>query len=128
MRQLIISFITLLTLPCFQAVTFAQAPAAQRGRAEAGELRAQRTLERVGEYLGIGIANVITGLGVTRVIVSGRLVYGWKFLRAPLHAAVAQSMAGRLSGWSVEPGEATGAGLGGALEVAAEGFITSGLV
>jgi predicted NBD/HSP70 family sugar kinase len=97
-------------------------------RAEGGELRAQRTLERVGEYLGIGIGNVITGLGVTRVIVSGRLVYGWKFLREPLHSAVAQSMAGRLSGWSVEPGEATGAGLGGALEVAAEGFLTSGLV
>jgi predicted NBD/HSP70 family sugar kinase len=97
-------------------------------RAEAGELRAQRTLERVGEYLGIGIANVITGLGVTRVIVSGRLVYGWRFLREPLRHAVAQSMAGRLSGWSVEPGEASGAGLGGALEVAAEGFITSGLV
>jgi predicted NBD/HSP70 family sugar kinase len=98
------------------------------GRAEGGELRAQRTLERVGEYLGIGIANVITGLGVTRVIVSGRLVYGWKFMREPLHDAVAQSMAGRLSGWSVEPGEATGAGLGGALEVAAEGFLTAGLV
>jgi predicted NBD/HSP70 family sugar kinase len=97
-------------------------------RAEAGELRAQRTLERLGEYLGIGIANVITGLGVTRVIVSGRLVYGWRFLREPLHNAVAQSMAGRLSGWSVEPGEATGAGLGGALEVAAEGFLTAGLV
>jgi predicted NBD/HSP70 family sugar kinase len=97
-------------------------------RAEGGELRAQRTLERVGEYLGIGIANVITGLGVTRVIVSGRLVYGWKFMREPLHNAVALSMAGHLQGWSVEPGEATGAGLGGALEVAAEGFITSGLV
>lgn len=98
------------------------------GRAEGGELRAQRTLERVGEYLGIGIGNVITGLGVTRVIVSGRLVYGWKFMREPLHNAVAQSMAGRLSGWSVEPGEAKGAGLGGALEVAAEGFLTAGLV
>jgi predicted NBD/HSP70 family sugar kinase len=96
-------------------------------RAEAGELRAQRTLERVGEYLGIGIANVITGLGIPRVIVSGRLVYGWKFISEPLRSAVEQSMAGRLTGWSVEPGEATGAGLGGALEVAIEGFITSGL-
>ena len=96
-------------------------------RAEGGELRARRTLERVGEYLGIGIANVITGLGVPRVIVGGRLVYGWKFISEPLHGAVAQSMAGRLYGWSVEPGEATGAGLGGALEVAVEGFITSGL-
>jgi predicted NBD/HSP70 family sugar kinase len=97
-------------------------------RAEGGELRAQRTLERVGEYLGIGIGNVITGLGVTRVIVSGRLVYGWKFMREQIDNAVALSMAGRLHGWSVEPGEATGAGLGGAIEVAAEGFVTSGLV
>src|ERR1044072_4803407 len=97
-------------------------------RAEGGELRAQRTLERVGEYLGIGIGNVITGLGVTRVIVSGRLVYGWKFMREQINNAVALSMAGRLHGWSVEPGEAEGAGLGGALEVAAEGFITTGLV
>lgn len=97
-------------------------------RAESGELRAQRTLERVGEYLGIGIGNVITGLGVTRVIVSGRLVYGWKFMQEQINNAVALSMAGRLHGWSVVPGEAKGAGLGGALEVAAEGFITSGLV
>ena len=92
-------------------------------RAEGGELRAQRTLERLGEYLGIGIANVITGLGVSRVIVSGRLVYGWKFISGPLREAVGQSMAGRLSGWSIEAGEPTGAGLGGAVEVAAEEFL-----
>jgi predicted NBD/HSP70 family sugar kinase len=92
-------------------------------RAEGGELRARRTLERLGEYLGIGIANVITGLGVSRVIVSGRLVYGWKFISGPLHEAVGQSMAGRISGWSVEPGEPTGAGLGGAVEVAADEFL-----
>jgi predicted NBD/HSP70 family sugar kinase len=96
-------------------------------RAEAGELRAQRTLERIGEYLGIGIANVIMGLGVPRVIVSGRVVYGWKFIEAPLRSAVEQSMAGRLTGWSVEPGEPRGAGLGGALEVAVDEFLTSGL-
>lgn len=92
-------------------------------RAEGGELRARRTLERLGEYLGIGIANVITGLGVSRVIVSGRLVYGWKFISRPLQDAVGQSMAGRISGWSVEPGEPTGAGLGGAVEVAADEFL-----
>jgi predicted NBD/HSP70 family sugar kinase len=92
-------------------------------RAEGGELRARRTLEQLGEYLGIGIANVITGLGVSRVIVSGRLVYGWKLIRGPLREAVGQSMAGRISGWSVEPGEPTGAGLGGAVEVAADEFL-----
>jgi predicted NBD/HSP70 family sugar kinase len=96
-------------------------------RAEAGELRAQKTLERIGEYLGIGIGNVIAGLGVPHVIVSGRIVYGWKFLSEPLRAAISQSMAGKVAGWSVEPGEPTGAGLGGALEVAVDGFLTSGL-
>lgn len=96
-------------------------------RAEAGELRAQRTLERIGEYLGIGIGNVIMGFGVPRVIVSGRVVYGWKFIQEPLRCAVAQSMAGKLVGWSVEPGEPRGAGLGGALEIAVDEFLTSGL-
>jgi predicted NBD/HSP70 family sugar kinase len=96
------------------------------GRAEAGEQRARSTLERIGEYLGIGIANVIAGLGVPHVILGGRIVFGWKFIRDPLYAAVEQSMAGRISGWSVEPGEPKGSGLGGALEVAVEEFLTSG--
>jgi predicted NBD/HSP70 family sugar kinase len=96
-------------------------------RAEAGELRAQRTLERIGEYLGIGIGNVIMGIGVAHVIVSGRIVYGWKFISEPLHNAVEQSMAGKLKGWTVEPGEPRGAGLGGALEVAVDEFLTTGL-
>ncbi len=94
-------------------------------RAETGEIRAQRTLERVGEYLGIGIGNVITGLGVPRVIVSGRVVYGWKFIQHTLREAVGQSMAGKLAGWSVEPGEPRGAGLGGAFEVAVEEYLVS---
>lgn len=96
-------------------------------RAESGELRAQKTLERIGEYLGIGIGNVIMGLGVPRIIVSGRIVYGWKFLFEPLRAAVAQSMAGKITGWSIEAGEPTGAGLGGALEAAVDGFLMSKL-
>jgi len=94
------------------------------GRAEAGELRAQSTLKRVGEYLGIGISNVITGLGVSRVVVSGRIVYGWKFVHKSLHEAVARTMAGRLANWSIEPGQPTGAGLGGALEVAIEHYLS----
>ena len=95
-------------------------------RAEAGERRAQRTLERVGEYLGVGIGNLIIGLGVPHVILSGRVVYGWNYLRERLHEAVNESMAGKLPGWSVEPGEPTGAGLGGALEVAADELLTNG--
>jgi predicted NBD/HSP70 family sugar kinase len=96
-------------------------------RAEGGELRAQKTLERIGEYLGIGIGNVIMGLGVPHVIISGRIVYGWKFIYEPLRAAVAQSMAGKVAGWTIEPGEPTGAGLGGALEAAVDGFLMSKL-
>ena len=98
------------------------------GRAEAGEQRASSTLERMGEYLGIGIANVIAGLGVPDVILGGRIVFGWKFIRDPLYTAVEQSMAGRIAGWTVEPGEPRGSGLGGALEVAVEEFLTSGAV
>ena len=92
--------------------------------AEAGESRAQATLERIGEYLGIGISNVIAGLGVSRVVVSGRIVHGWKFVQKSLNEAVAGTMAGRLSHWSVEQGQPTGAGLGGALEVAIEHYLT----
>lgn len=95
-------------------------------RAEAGEIRAQRTLEKIGEYLGIGIGNVITGVGVPQVILSGRIVDGWKFLKKPLREAVGKSLAGQLSGWSVEAGEARGAGLGGALEVAVEEYLAFG--
>lgn len=92
-------------------------------RAEAGERRAAATLESAGEYLGIGIANVISGLGVARVVVSGRVVYGWKFLESSLRQAVRRTMAGRLARWSIEVGEARGAGLGGALEVAVEQYL-----
>ncbi|MCP9495075.1 MAG: ROK family transcriptional regulator [Pyrinomonadaceae bacterium MAG19_C2-C3] len=92
-------------------------------RAEAGERRARATLEQVGDYLGIGIANVISGLGVTNVIVSGRIVHGWTFIRDSLHEALTRSMVGRLTRWSVEAGEPTGAGLGGALEVAIDEHI-----
>src|SRR5947209_8716107 len=96
-------------------------------RAEGGELRAQRTLAQVGQYLGIGIGNVIMGLGVPRVIVSGRIVFGWKFIAEPLRETIAQSMAGKLTNWSIEPGTPMGAGLGGALEVAVDELLSSGL-
>ncbi|HEY0426692.1 MAG TPA: ROK family protein [Pyrinomonadaceae bacterium] len=97
-------------------------------RAESGEIRAQRSLERLGEYLGIGIANVIMGIGVQHVIVSGRLVYGWKYIEAALNEAVAKSMVGRLPGWTVECGEPKGSALGGALEVAVDEFLMKGFI
>ena len=93
-------------------------------RAEAGELRARRTLELIGGYLGVGISNVISGLGVSSVVVNGRIVYGWKFIEHSLREAVAGTMAGRLSEWYVEPGEPTGSGLGGAIEVATDHYLT----
>lgn len=88
------------------------------------EKYARERLERIGEYLGVGISNVITGLGVSRVVVSGRVVYGWKFIEKPLRETVAGTMAGRLANWSIEQGEPTGAGLGGALEVATDHYLT----
>ena len=96
-------------------------------RAEAGEIRAQKTLEKIGEYLGIGIANVIMGIGVHQVIVSGRLVYGWKFIKQPLREAVERSIVGKSSDWTIECGEPKGSALGGALEVAIEDFIANSL-
>ncbi|MGC2234988.1 MAG: ROK family transcriptional regulator, partial [Pyrinomonadaceae bacterium] len=96
-------------------------------KAENGEGRARTTIEKIGEYLGIGIANVIMGVGIPRVIISGRLVYGWKFIEKPLKQAIERSIVGRLEGWSVEKGEPAGAAIGGALEVAVEDYLTHGL-
>jgi predicted NBD/HSP70 family sugar kinase len=96
-------------------------------KAENGEIRAQRTLEKIGDYLGIGIANVIMGVGISRVIISGRLVYGWKFIEKPLHEAIERSIIGKIEGWRVEAGEPQGAAIGGALEVAVEEYLTHGL-
>ncbi len=97
-------------------------------RAKGGETRARTTLEKIGDYLGIGIANVIMGIGVQQVIVSGRLVYGWKFIEKPLRDAVKRSIVGKTSNWTIECGEPKGSALGGALEVAVEEYIANGLM
>lgn len=89
-------------------------------KAENGDNRSRRTLEMIGDYLGIGIANVIMGIGIPRVIISGRLVYGWKFIEDPLREAISRSIVGKAEGWSVEAGSPAGAAIGGALEVAVE--------
>jgi predicted NBD/HSP70 family sugar kinase len=92
-------------------------------RANAGERRAQVTLERVGTNLGIGIGNVICGLGVSNVVLSGDLVHGWEFIEAAARTAIARSLGGRLSNWSLVAGETHGSELGGALEVAIERYL-----
>lgn len=92
-------------------------------KAENGDNRSRRTLEMIGDYLGIGIANVIMGMGIPRVIVSGRLVYGWEYIEKPLEEAIRRSIIGKTGGWSIEPGEPAGAALGGALEVAVEDYL-----
>ena len=96
-------------------------------KAENGDIRARRTIEKIGDYLGIGTANVIMGVGIPRVIISGRLVYGWKFIEKPLREAIERSIIGKLDGWSVEAGEPKGAAIGGALEVAVEEYLAGGL-
>jgi predicted NBD/HSP70 family sugar kinase len=94
-------------------------------KADAGDNRSRRTLEKIGDYLGIGIANVIMGTGIPRVIISGRLVYGWKFILDPLNDAIRRSIVGNVDGWSVEPGSPSGSALGGALEVVVEEFFNT---
>ncbi|MEP6944286.1 MAG: ROK family transcriptional regulator [Acidobacteriota bacterium] len=94
-------------------------------KAGVGDVRSRRTLEKIGDYLGIGIANVIMGTGIPRVIISGRLVYGWKFIEEPMIAAIRRSIVGQLDGWSVEAGEPAGSALGGALEVAVEEYLST---
>jgi len=94
-------------------------------KAENGDNRSRRTLEMIGDYLGIGIANVIMGIGIPRVVISGRLVYGWQFIEGPLREAIERSIVGKTNGWSVEAGSPAGAALGGALEVAVESYLAS---
>lgn len=94
-------------------------------KAEVGDVRSRKTLERIGDYLGIGIANVIMGIGIPRVIISGRLVYGWKFIEQPLNEAIRRSIIGKIDGWSVEAGEPVGSALGGALEIAVEEYLAN---
>ena len=97
-------------------------------RAEGGEVRARRTLEKIGHYLGIGIANVIMGIGISQVVVSGRLVYGWQHIKEPLRDSIKKSIVGKTAHWTVICGEPKGSALGGALEVAVEEFISRGFV
>ena len=94
-------------------------------KAENGDNRSRRTLEKIGDYLGIGIANVIMGIGIPRVIISGRLVYGWKFIQDPLYEAIGRSIVGKIDGWSVEAGEPVGSAIGGALEVSVEEYLST---
>ena len=94
-------------------------------KAENGDNRSRRTLEKIGDYLGIGIANVIMGIGIPRVIISGRLVYGWNFIKEPLYEAIGRSIVGKIDGWSVEAGEPVGSAIGGALEVAVEDYLST---
>ena len=94
-------------------------------KAEVGDVRSKKTLEKIGDYLGIGIANVIMGIGIPRVIISGRLVYGWEFIAGPLNSAIRRSIIGKIDGWSVEAGEPVGSAIGGALEVAVEEYLST---
>jgi N-acetylglucosamine repressor len=92
-------------------------------RAVAGVLRARRVLEQTGKFLGIGIANMINGLGISQVIISGEVAHGWDFIRTSLHENVRRTMNGCFQDWSVTVGELQGAGLRGSLEVAIDEYL-----
>ena len=92
--------------------------------ANSGDRQAISTLEKMGDYLGIGIANTMLGVGIPNVIVSGRLTYGWKHMSKNLNEAIERSMAGKLSGWSIKRGARSGGSVGGALEVAVNDYFS----
>ncbi|MFL6467878.1 MAG: ROK family protein [Pyrinomonadaceae bacterium] len=94
-------------------------------KAENGEVRSKRTLEMIGEYLGIGFAKVILGIGIPRVVFSGRLVYAWSFIEGPIREAIGRSIIGKVDGWSIEAGEPVGSAIGGALEVAVDEYLST---
>jgi glucokinase len=94
-------------------------------KAENGDNRSRRTLEKIGDYLGMGIANVIMGTGIPKAVISGRIVHGWKFIKEPMNDAIKRSIVGKIEGWSVAAGSPIGFGLGGALEVAADDYLRS---
>ena len=93
-------------------------------KAENGDVRSRRALEKVGDYLGIGIANVIMGIGIPHVVISGRLVYAWSFIEEPIRAAISRSIIGKVEGWSVEAGQPVGSAIGGALEIAVDDYLS----
>lgn len=88
-------------------------------KAENGDIRSRRTLEKIGDHVGLGIANVIMGIGIPHVVISGRLVNGWEFIREPMMASIGRSVVGRLEDLLIEPGSADGSSLGGAIAMAA---------
>jgi predicted NBD/HSP70 family sugar kinase len=94
-------------------------------KAENGDNRSRRTLEKIGDYLGMGIANVVMGTGIPKAVLSGRIVHGWKFIKDPMNDAIKRSIVGKIEGWSVAAGSPIGFGLGGALEVAADDYLHS---
>jgi glucokinase len=54
--------------------------------ARAGDRRAQQGLTEVGQYLGIGVGNVIAMLSVDRVVVGGGVAAAGEMLLEPLRA------------------------------------------
>jgi len=85
-----------------------------------GDIRSRRTLEKIGDHLGLGIANVIMGIGIPHVIISGRLVNGWEFIREPIMASVKRSVIRRQDNLLIQPGSPEGSSLGGAIAMAAD--------
>jgi glucokinase len=80
---------------CLEALARADAIVAACGQptvemsvqaARAGDRRAQQGLTEVGQYLGIGVANVIAMLSVDRVVVGGGVAAAGEMLLGPLRA------------------------------------------
>lgn len=53
-----------------------------------GDKDAQDVIKRTAEYLGIGIANIIQGLGPESVVIAGGITRAWSLIEGDLQAAV----------------------------------------
>lgn len=93
-------------------------------KAENGDIRSRRTLEKIGENLGLGLAAAVMGIGIPRVIISGRLVRGWRLFRETMNASLERSVIARFDEVTVEPGSPEAYGVHGAFAIAAEEYFS----
>jgi len=61
-----------------------------------GDLKARESLAETAKYLGIGISNLIVGLGPQAVVVSGKITQVWDLIADEVHNAVEKSIRRRL--------------------------------
>lgn len=69
-----------------------------------GDERARAAIERMGYYLGIGVANIVNGLNLKLIIIGGRAIRAWDILQPTLYRGLDEHVLPSLAvGLRVEP-------------------------